>query len=266
MSFIWNKKLSNLKDNMSVLQTDQLDMVSRDPYEFSYPNNKKIRVTEETTRVTDYTFPLNGYIEEFESINYFFNLMPKDRRVTVLDLGAQSGLYTLYSKFFSNLDYHAFEPYNLSYKCLIDNLALNSINNVKCNNIALGDIKREQILRVPDHKGLNTLGNTPLRFDTFEEIKVEVDTLDNLFYDKDIPVDFIKCDTEGYEYFIIKGGEKTLNKYHPELFLEVNETNCKQCGVTKEILLDLLSSMNYEIVNIKQNENYHFKYNAYKLS
>jgi len=81
------------------------------------------------------------------------------------------------------------------------------------------------------------------------------------FLKKNIPVDFIKCDTEGYEYFIIKGAEKTINKYHPELFIEIHETNCRQCGVTGQLLIDLLHSMNYKLVTIKDNENYHFIYN-----
>ena len=229
-------------------------------FKYNYPNNKHVFVTEDTINVTPYTFQHDGTIWEFESIDYFYNLI-QDQEKTVLDIGAQSGLYALNCAFFPKLKYYAFEPYKVTYNLLLDNLKLNNINNVNCYNIALGNIKQEQILRVPDHKGLNTLGETPLRFDSFEEIPVTVDTIDNLFFEKNIPVDFIKCDTEGYEYFIIKGGEKTINKYHPELFIEINETNCRQCGVTGQLLVDLLHSMNYKIVTIKENENYHFKYN-----
>ena len=187
-------------------------------FKYNYPNNKHVFITENTINVTPYTFIDTGLIWEFDSVDYFYSLISCDEEKTVLDIGAQSGLYALNCAFFPKLKYHAFEPYNLTYNLLLDNLKLNNINNVKCYNIALGNNKQEQILRVPEHNGLNTLGETPLRFDKFEEMLVKVDTIDNLFFEKNIPVDFIKCDTEGYEYFIIKGAEKTINKYHYNCF------------------------------------------------
>ena len=62
-------------------------------------------------------------------------------------------------------------------------------------------------------------------------VKINVDTIDNLFYENDIPVDFIKIDTEGWEYFILQGGEKTIQKYKPFIQIEWNEVNMKQSNV-----------------------------------
>ena len=53
----------------------------------------------------------------------------------------------------------------------------------------------------------------------------------NLFYYKNISVDFIKIDTEGWEYNILKGGENTIKQYKPIIQLEWNEINMKQCNV-----------------------------------
>ena len=62
-------------------------------------------------------------------------------------------------------------------------------------------------------------------------MKINVDTIDNLFYENDILVDFIKIDTEGWEYFILQGGEKTIQKYKPFIQIEWCEMNMKQCNV-----------------------------------
>jgi hypothetical protein len=36
---------------------------------------------------------------EEDSINYFYDNIPLDKPVNILDIGAQTGLYTLYAKY-----------------------------------------------------------------------------------------------------------------------------------------------------------------------
>jgi FkbM family methyltransferase len=78
------------------------------------------------------------------------------------------------------------------------------------------------------------LGKNPLRFNDIVEVKINTDTIDNLFYDNDIPIHFIKMDTEGWEYNILKGGEKSLKKYRPIMQIEWNQTNMQQCDINIE--------------------------------
>ncbi|MFZ3071860.1 MAG: FkbM family methyltransferase, partial [Thermodesulfobacteriota bacterium] len=47
--------------------------------------------------------------------------------------------------------------------------------------------------------------------------KIRVDTLDNLFFQKDIPVSYIKADLEGYDFEAIKGAESIIRKYSPKI-------------------------------------------------
>lgn len=56
------------------------------------------------------------------------------------------------------------------------------------------------------------MGDNPLRFNDIEPVNVKTTTLD-LFFDE-IPVHYIKIDTEGYEYFILKGGKNIITKYN----------------------------------------------------
>ena len=51
-----------------------------------------------------------------------------------------------------------------------------------------------KVLHVAGHLGLNTFGDTPLRFDKWKDITVQFKLLDELYLDN--PLEFIKCNTE----------------------------------------------------------------------
>ena len=136
-----------------------------------------------------------------------------------------------------------------------DNIKLNNITNVQTYNIGLSDKKGKTILNVClSQDGLNTMGANPLRFNDINPIEVEIDTLDNIFYNNNINVDFIKIDTEGYEYNILKGGEKTIKKYKPIIQLEFNETNMRQCNIRPEQLLNYINELGYKQHNLISEE------------
>lgn len=233
--------------------------------EFSYPNNNKLLVTDQTVEKTGYTFDTKEGIWEPKSIKYFYDLVEikhKNKNAVIVDVGAQSGLYTLYAKFLPDCQFLAYEPLEETYALLLDNLTLNTIYNVKAYNYALGSKEEVKNLHVPhDHLGLNTLGDTPKRFDSWKDISVQVKRLDDVLAE-DQPVDYMKIDTEGWEYHVLKGAERTIRKWKPELFLEVNGENMKQCSVQENELLDFLTSMGYKKVRVIDNENVHFTYDA----
>lgn len=227
-------------------------------YKFLYHAGKEFYVTPDTINFTPYTFDRYNGIWEKESIEYFFNRVELSNisQPTIIDIGAQSGLYSLYAKFLPNSVFYSYEPLPLTYNLLKDNIELNSITNVNMFNYAIGKANEMKVLHVPDHLGLNTFGDTPLRFDKWKDVNVQIKPLDDLFLNT--PVHFIKCDTEGWEYNVIQGAQNVLKKWKPELFIEVNDINLKQCGTQKDDLLSLIYSLNYKLVNIIDTENYHF--------
>jgi len=146
--------------------------------------------------------------------------------------------------------FYAFEPYPPSHQLLIDNLKLNNINNVHVFNMAMSDTTRKMNLNICNsHNGLHTLGKTPLRFRDISTIEVECTTLDDMFYHKSIKVDFIKMDTEGYEYYILKGGINTIRTYKPIIQLEWSMINQQQCNTTPDLLLGLFDELNYQKIS-----------------
>jgi hypothetical protein len=104
------------------------------------------------------------------------------------------------------------------------------------------------------HNGLHTLGKNIIRFNDSEPITIHVEPLDTIFYDNNIPVDFIKIDTEGWEYFILQGGEKTIQKYKPMIQLEWNNDNMKQCNVNMTEFSMYIDSIGYKKKNMIREE------------
>lgn len=227
-----------------------------DSYICEYNKNEKILVTSKTV---DYggscSFKKNNEIWEKKSLNYFYNLIDKNNKVNIVDIGASVGLYSLYAKYLPNSQFYSYEPYKFTYDLLNDNIKLNNISNIQTYNIGLSDKKEKTILNVClPGDGLNTMGAIPLRFTDPFPIEVETDTLDNIFYNNNIKVDFIKIDTEGWEYNILKGGEKTIKTFKPIIQLEYNETNMRQCNIKPEQLLNYINELGYKQHNLIDEE------------
>jgi len=215
--------------------------------DYYYFNDKRypIKVTTETTIITGLTFQSNGTLWENDSIKQFFNEIPNEK-VNIVDIGAQSGLYTLYAKYLPKAHIYSYEPFSTTFKLLNDNILLNNISNVTTINKAISDKIGTAILSVcDDHNGLHTLESYPLRFNNKTSLSVECTTLDAEFYDKEIPIHYIKIDTEGWEYYILLGGIKTIKKYKPVIQLEWNLTNMEQCNVIPEEMANLLKKLGY---------------------
>lgn len=168
----------------------------------------------------------------------------------VLDIGAQSGMFTLAAKLYPETTWYAFEPDPDNYDCLKQNLELNSITNVITSQEALSDSVDTKILNIYcSHRGVNTLGENYIPFGKdMIHLEVKTNTIDNLFSDKSI--DLIKIDTEGAEYDILIGGIETIKRCKPNILLEYSADKLGQFGHTIKEFEDLLLHINYEVVCI----------------
>lgn len=210
----------------------------------NYIFDRKIQISENSINYNPHTWGSSVY--QKETVEFFYQLIQEDS--CVLDIGAQSGAFSLLAQYFSNAVFHSFEPDPVNYECLIENININKINNVVPYQMALSSESGEGILNVYDsHRGLNTLGTNLLRFneENTQKIKIKIETIDNLFLDKKI--DLIKIDTEGAEYDILLGGSNTITKFKPKILLEYYNGNLEQFGKSIHNLNELISSLNYTI-------------------
>ena len=225
--------------------------------EYYYFNDKRwpIKVTRETMEVTPYTFQPNMTMWETPSIHQFFSQIDPEGEFNIADVGAQSGSYTLFGKYLPKSTFFSFEPFKESYKCLLDNIELNGLKNVQTFNVALSNVSGSTTLNTSkSHNGLHTLGETPMRFDDVVPVQIETKTLDEYFYDVDRPLHFMKIDTEGWEFHVLEGGRKTLEKYKPIIQMEWVPVNMQQCSVNEEELKEFMKSLGYTEVSMRGEE------------
>jgi hypothetical protein len=81
-----------------------------------------------------------------------------------------------------------------------------------------------------------------------EVIQVPVSTIDIFVKENNLSeLDFIKIDVEGFEMNVLKGAEETLIKFHPKLFIELNDKSLKDQGYSALELVSFLKKIGYII-------------------
>ncbi len=181
-------------------------------------------------------------------IQKFYELLPQNEPFVVFDLGAQTGAFSLLARYFSLSSWYAFEPIAEAAEQLKQNCMLNGIENVIINQVAVAHFNGTALLSMPNQEnwGLSTIGSNPLRFNPEAGRTVPVIRLDDFVKAHDIKrVHFMKLDTEGSEYYILRGAQKLIERDHPIILMEYNETNMRQCGVSKDDLDALLRILGY---------------------
>jgi FkbM family methyltransferase len=143
----------------------------------------------------------------------------------VLDLGAQSGFYSL---LFSKLvgpsgSVVAFEPLPANYRLLEENLNLNRITNVTVERSAVADRSGEISFDFPvDEPSL--VAGPVLESDNQGTFRVPSISIDDFIVQRRTPVHFIKMDVEGAEGMVLRGAKRTLEEFHPILAIELHFT------------------------------------------
>lgn len=173
----------------------------------------------------------------------------------LLDIGANIGWYCLnLAGNVSKGHIFAFEPIPKTYKFLKKNIALNNIKNVKLYNFGLSDKNGEEIFYYdPKLSGAASLRKLHKNRKKIK-IKCRLKKLDG-FINKITPrIDFIKCDVEGAEIFVVKGGLKTIKKYLPILFLEMLRKWSAKFNYHPNDIIKILKEIGYSCYYVKNNK------------
>lgn len=156
----------------------------------------------------------------------------------IFDIGAFIGGYTsLFLRYGATV--YAFEPNLIPYKCLCLNCP-----DAKTFNFALGTIGMWTKFEGTDRSG--NLGGSRQKPVSCEEIDAkQVMTLDDF---QDIErCDFLKIDVEGFEPYVIRGGQKFIEKFKPIIFVEKNRSQLACRGFTVEQLCDEITQLGYSL-------------------
>ncbi|HZV88633.1 MAG TPA: FkbM family methyltransferase [Candidatus Binatus sp.] len=170
--------------------------------------------------------------------------------MTVLDIGAHKGLYSLISAFKigSSGRVYAFEPSPRERKRLNQHIRLNRCRNVCVFDFALGESEGDADLFVV--QGTETGCNSLRRPDVAQpvrSVRVPVKVLDEVLREQKIlAIDFIKLDVEGAERDVLKGAEKLLERQlRPVIFAEVQDLRTEPWGYPAKEIIEHLLQRNY---------------------
>ena len=177
-----------------------------------------------------------------------------------IDVGVYRGVHSYEMSKYS-LNVHSFEANPIIYNDLVETLPLIK-KNIKLYNFALSDKSGEVILKIPIRDksankknyeeyfkmGLATIHENN-NFDNFEEFSVISKKIDDFKFENKIS--FIKIDVEGHEMEVIKGGLDLINKFKPNLMIEIEEKHSK---IPIQETINFISNMGYNVFCLKGKE------------
>ena len=201
---------------------------------------------------------MSSLVEELEKAT-------PDLVLSGFDIGANFGWYSLhFSKMVGNSgNVYAFEPIKETHDELKSNLSLNNIANVKTYEFALGNKEYETNFGIPFFDGGSAATSQNLSFS--KKVKIPVFTLDKIFERENIKkINLIKADIEGGELNFLLGADKVLEKYKPNIFIEIIDMHCNRFGHKPFDVLNYLIKKNYQAFYIgneysDKKENYNMK-------
>lgn len=175
----------------------------------------------------------------------------------VLDIGANVGFYSIaIAKKYPYSYIHAFEPIPETFKKLWDNVLC--FNNIYAHCYSLTDTtKTVDFFYNKAEPGAASMRNIR-ETDKAVSVKVRTETLDN-FAQLLHAVNFIKCDVEGSELLVVKGGLVTLKEHKPIILMEMLRKWTEKFGYTPNDTIKLLASIGYRCYRIVNGKLERFK-------
>jgi len=150
-------------------------------------------------------------------LQFFANFIPEGG--TVLDIGGFIGTHALaFARMVGPTGtVHSFEPQPLSFELLSSNVAANALNQVVLHRAAVGDEIGELAIEPLAVGSETNFGGLTVGGDGTDRVAVK--TIDTLGLQA---CDFIKCDVEGMEHLVLRGGASTIKAFKPVIYSEAN--------------------------------------------
>jgi len=188
------------------------------------------------------------------------SLIPELKVGTVLDAGANIGLYTLLLRSVTDRHIIAYEPQPFLFKLFQWNLSYNRIENVDARNTACGLEKSKIAFNIGINGAVasenqNSAAPAPNSENSASEswqteadqtqagrsvIQVPVVALNEDLADQS-SIALLKIDCEGFEHQILLGARDVIERHKPILFLEIHPEFLRNFGSGTKQVVDLLS-------------------------
>lgn len=166
----------------------------------------------------------------------------------IFDIGANIGWYSCHmAKKLPNSKIYAFEPIPETFEKLRQNVELNKLENVVLNNIAFSSkVEKMTFFYSPLVTGASSSQNIT-ESENMSKLVCNADTIDNYISVKNIDkLDLIKCDVEGGEFFVFKGGERTIREFKPVIFTEMLRKWASKFGYSPNDIISFFTTFGYK--------------------
>lgn len=176
---------------------------------------------------------------EKETLELFIKLIANS--TTILDIGANTGLYSLIASSNCSAKVYAFEPVPKVYERLLENIRINNATNIIAHSMAITNYDGEIDIYVSRGK-IPTDSSTRKGFrEDSVPIQVPAATLDSFVQSNKIgKVDILKIDTESTENLVLAGAKILLKESRPLIICEV------LFGKTETQIHEILDALDYE--------------------
>jgi len=179
-------------------------------------------------------FPERVAVDEAWFLNHFLKKEFANRdKLCLFDVGANRGQFLKHLiAAFPLSEIYSFEPNPECFKILEN--SVKDYSNVKCLNFGLGNISGEFSIYLPKNDMLseraslfpNAINFLEANEEVFKQV-IQVKTLDSFCEENNIQfIDFLKIDTEGYEFNVLLGASRLINEKRINIIqFEFNEMN-----------------------------------------
>ena len=171
---------------------------------------------------------------------------------TFFDIGANAGLYSIsFAQRFPNSSVYAFEPIPDTVEELRKNIRHNQVNGITICHYGLSDtFATAKFYFPPSDSGANAMFPIGDGFGPTITVQAWVYPLDHLCSDKFGP-NIIKCDVEGAELLVLKGGYRTIEKYKPIIQCEMLRKWAKRFNYHPNDIIDFLGQYGYHCFTLR---------------
>jgi FkbM family methyltransferase len=178
-----------------------------------------------------------------------------------IDIGANVGLFSLIASdcIGATGSIVSFEPSPVTFNRLQENITLNAIENSDLRNIALSNQLGETNFYISDN-GYDAWDSfAPSQDNKLQKtISVAVSSLDKELEQVDKSrIKLVKIDVEGWEKYVIMGGENLFRNYAPVVMVEFTEENTFNAGYAIHEIYDLMVDYGYVWHKIKDGKLIH---------
>ena len=169
---------------------------------------------------------------------------------TIIDVGANVGFYTLkFSQWvLGDGKVIAIEPEPKNCSALRRAILKKHLLNVEVLQVAAAESEGELFL------SLNPLNPADHKL-AAKGISIKAVTIDGLLEKRGWPhVSLIKIDVQGAEPRTLLGAQKTISRFHPAIFIEIDEPSLNEAGSSSDALIDSIRALGYQMYGSKKDD------------